>query len=700
MAEADGNDFEFNQHSDSNDWGDPDEMDSCNLPSSHDKQHSSQSQQNKPWICGNCSFTNNRHLAITKNNYKCSNCKSLLTFGNDNNQNHTNDVLRSAHANTRNNKNDATHKQKKSVSRLVLPDNTLHQLLPINTDETKQTQQPQLQQHQQQSPDEAKEKAEFLEQMAHDWMQNRHESFFARTKFVRAKPIDESILGDYYFLKYVPDDIDKIFSLIADMRTDNGLTFVDDLLVYLKENANQRCVIQFQKFMELEEYDTESFCYDIFDENTDLELKCNLYMNNNQIKQPIKLFLYQEFVDTFISGADQNFIALWRSLSDEDSLTFWGVKKQFHATIFAVGEYYKHSAHLHAPYYKFLRHYAHGDTYKEQKAVDLYIRNNCNGQLSEKNRELLIDRYCFEKLKNVLQNDIHDLISTFHDWRNIYTRSGRYIEQYPMRTAIYNHGVLAVAEYVYEFYLKNAQIIDGTFNIFHFYLNELWNKLYADEQCAVLTTYVIFSCVNALREIHYYMLDNIDLNETEASRWRELVLFNNSNHSLWHYKNNHIPVCWQNPLVNLMYKITNMNRIEIWEWLKKKYSVQRGESHAWCTKFFWIIGNLLVHEDLNESSSRGMVPNEKNIFKAMHDILQIERLSFLPKVIDNNIIHLRCLVDNEFDEHSKWISTRLNILNKDLGPFYLILRHLYASEGAFNEILLKGLLKLMNRRIQ
>eukprot|EP01084_Bolivina_argentea_P162435 282693_1 len=73
---------------DSNDWEDAEEVDSYNnIQLYTDNQHKNVSKDKKKsneWICDQCNYSNDRHLAITQNDYKCSNCGVELIITQEN----------------------------------------------------------------------------------------------------------------------------------------------------------------------------------------------------------------------------------------------------------------------------------------------------------------------------------------------------------------------------------------------------------------------------------------------------------------------------------------------------------------------------------------------------------------------------------------------------------------------------------------
>eukprot|EP01084_Bolivina_argentea_P069680 126736_1 len=69
-----------------NDWEDVEELDSYNTRLHSNNQHENTSQddnKSNEWICHQCNYPNDRHLAITQNDCGCSNCGAELIVNND-----------------------------------------------------------------------------------------------------------------------------------------------------------------------------------------------------------------------------------------------------------------------------------------------------------------------------------------------------------------------------------------------------------------------------------------------------------------------------------------------------------------------------------------------------------------------------------------------------------------------------------------
>eukprot|EP01084_Bolivina_argentea_P268712 456497_1 len=82
MAESNQTNNFSDQSDDNNNWDDFLEIDSYNIEASENTMNiegiSKHVKASNEWICHKCHYANNRHLAITQNNYHCSNCEAEL----------------------------------------------------------------------------------------------------------------------------------------------------------------------------------------------------------------------------------------------------------------------------------------------------------------------------------------------------------------------------------------------------------------------------------------------------------------------------------------------------------------------------------------------------------------------------------------------------------------------------------------------
>eukprot|EP01084_Bolivina_argentea_P260382 439704_1 len=191
----------------------------------------------------------------------------------------------------------------------------------------------------------------------------------------------------------------------------------------------------------------------------------------------------------------------------------------------------------------------------------------------------------------------------------------------PEPPQIYYGGVLEIAKYIIKFHELNDVKDTYSKKIMEWYFNKLWydnKELETDEQFAVLMTYVIFTSINALREICYYIKG-----KTGVDPWYSFPF------AAWSHRQDHefnkIPDDWKSCIRNLLQTASRWDDSKIDNYISTNRYF-RNYDNSKLTQLLWLIGNFIQH--YNDISPRNPSP-----FKCLYDMLQDKCLSFLPYLL-------------------------------------------------------------------